>query len=390
MNLNMRLGPQIIIRGGITLFLVFYIIINHEIIFSSPIIKPVFVILVCLTAVTLIADPKNIEGFTELSKIYFWMVLMIVIADMTKNNQISMKRIYQLVTISSIIFLISLFVSQKFGIQTSKGYSNWGANTGAFAPHAVAISLCMILNVIVYFIGKQKKLSYFLLAIILCSLIVFSILNTYVRTAYLASVIALISLIVLTWNYNKGEGAKRQKLTLVVIFLVMSGIVVFQISTHRENYNKRFTDLSNLDEKYAAGRLEIWKDAIKTYQRYTIFEKILGGGIGISYKNQFLGTGKAGTHNDYIFILLSGGLLGIVLFVWLFIVIIRCLKCSKYGDRTPIIIGLSTVVTYLVASMTNNVQVYPSVMTYFCFLVGGAIGYYQSQEKKELSPKGTI
>ena len=167
-------------------------------------------------------------------------------------------------------------------------------------------------------------------------------------------------------------------MTLIIIV-----IVILQVSIHRENFNRRFADLSNIDENTGSGRLEIWKSSLKTYLSYTIFEKVLGSGMGIAYKNQ-VGTSEFATHNDYLFILLSGGLLGIALFVWLFILVIRCLMYPKYEDSTPMIIGWSTVVTYLVASMTNNVQGYPLVMTYFAFLVGGGIGHYQRYKYQTL------
>jgi O-antigen ligase len=370
---GLRLGPQIVIRGGLTVLLMFYLIANYKDISSIQIIKPIFAILALFSITTIIVDMRNSMAFSELAKIFYWLLLLVTIAKMTQNSQMTINKIYQSVTISSIMFLIILFVSQKLGMPRK-----------SFAPHAVAISLCMILNVIVYFIGKQKRPLYLLLAIIICILIVVSISNTYVRTAYSTSALALISLIVLTWIYSKGEEAKRQKLILTVMTLMIIVTVILQVSIHREDFNKRFADLSNLDEKTGSGRLEIWKSSYKTYLNYTIFEKFLGGGMVITYKNQFLGTGEFATHNDYLFILLSGGLLGIALFVWLFIVIVRCLMFSKNDDTTPMIIGWTTVVTYLVASMTNNVQGYPLVMTYFAFLVGGGIGHYQRYKYQTL------
>jgi len=123
----------------------------------------------------------------------------------------------------------------------------------------------------------------------------------------------------------------------------------------------------------------MYKAALKTYADYPIFKKIFGGGLGAGFA-YYPGRNLA-THNDYLNLSLSGGLVGIGLYFWLFMSLWKQIKSPGQNTSLPFIIAGCAIVIYLVAAITNNIMTYVSVMTYFSFLVGGAIGYGIKEER---------
>lgn len=123
------------------------------------------------------------------------------------------------------------------------------------------------------------------------------------------------------------------------------------------------------------------RSALRTYKGYSMPMKILGSGIGAAY--MYYGKFRA-THNDYIYVLLSGGLVGTVLYFWLLLELWKQTKPTGHSNHLPFIIASSTIVAYLIASMTSNVLASVPEMTYFSFIVGGAAGYYQ-RERQSIS-----
>jgi O-antigen ligase len=183
------------------------------------------------------------------------------------------------------------------------------------------------------------------------------------------------------WIYEKGEHSKRQKAVLCLALVITIGIVALYVSTHATSITQRFSDFSN-PARAGSGRLLIYKAAIASYQEYSIFGKLFGQGLGaaISY---YPGT-RISTHNDYISILLSGGLMGLVLYFFVFIELWRQVKSTAQNSHLPFVIAGTTIATYLVAAISDNVMQFVSPMTYFGFLIGGAMGYYGIEERGDI------
>ena len=144
--------------------------------------------------------------------------------------------------------------------------------------------------------------------------------------------------------------------------------------THMEQLVERFSDFTD-DEKIAgSGRAFIFLTALKNYAKFSILKKVIGGGfLAARIHGNFL----IALHNDYLSVLLAGGFVGIGLYLWLFISLWTQVKSTASHSYFPFIIAGCAIATYLVAAMTGNTWVDVPVMTYFSFLVGGALGYYQ-------------
>ena len=159
------------------------------------------------------------------------------------------------------------------------------------------------------------------------------------------------------------------------LFCESSSITFFNF----ESLIMRNRDL--LDEQtMGSSRLRIFQDALEVYADFPIPQKAIGGGIVA----ETLPSWGHDAHNDYLNVLLTGGLVGLLLHLWIFISLWRQVKSTVQDDYFPLIVSYCTIVIYAVGAMTYAVREYPNVMTYFSFLVGGALGYYQlSSSKRE-------
>jgi O-antigen ligase len=375
-----RFGPQILFRGGLTVLFIFYWLINQRNPFSFKVAVPMFVLLLLLAVTTIASGVEIQSGLVSLAKLAFWMFLLLIVADMVAQQEIELRVVYRCVIISVLIFAASLLISQLFFGARHVHYGV-GEFSGVFGGHNLALCLCMGLIVLLASAITQQSRLLMLLLFLLCSLTVVSILRTYVRTAYAASATVFLTFSLMFWIYEKGEHSKRQKAVLCLALVITIGIVALYVSTHATSITQRFSDFSN-PARAGSGRLLIYKAAIASYQEYSIFGKLFGQGLGaaISY---YPGT-RISTHNDYISILLSGGLMGIVLYFFVFIELWRQVKSTAQNSHLPFVIAGTTIATYLVAAISDNVMQFVSPMTYFGFLIGGAMGYYGIEERGDI------
>jgi len=376
---GLRFGPQILFRGGVTVLLIYYWLIKQRDLLVFKVARPMFILLSLLALMTLSSGIMVQLGLVNLAKLAFWMLLLLTVADMVTQKKIKLRIIYRCMMFSVLIFIASLLISEFWGIEVEgyRGY-NVGEVTGVFGPHSVVLCLSMGLVVVLALVTKQQNKLSVLLLWLFSVMIVISIGRTYVRTGYTAFISALFTLNFMFWRYGKHESSQQQKLILGATFTIIIGAITLYTLTHIEPLKERFSDFFDY-QRAGSGRFVMYKAALKTYADYPIFKKIFGGGLGADFA-YYPGRNLA-THNDYLSLLLSGGLVGISLYLWLFMSLWKQIKSSGGNTSLPLIIASCAIVIYLVAAVTNNVMTYMSVMTNFSFLVGGAIGYVSKEER---------
>ncbi len=347
--------------------------------------KPIFILIPLLIISILYSNSFIKGGIINLAKITLWMFLIITVADLVMQGKMQQKTIYIFTVISVILFVASLLFTQLFNRNrpTFIERSNYGVGefAGFFTYHSISIGLSIGLILVLFMAIKQRNIKNLIFLLILDILILINLMRTFVRSGYVCSVVGIITLAFMILRYEKGESAKQQKqLILVSLILVIIAGIIFGL-THFDALQKRFSDTSG------SGRKDVWTYAIKSYIRFPIINKLIGGGyiaIRSFYKDSTMGP-----HNGYLFFLLEGGILGLITYLWIFISILRQIKFNVQNDYSHFILSVSIIAMFLTGEMLNGVFNIPSVTAYLSFLVGGTLGYYlkfdyEDHENKKL------
>lgn len=383
-------GPQILFRGGLTVLLVSYWLIRHR----SPLIfkcaKPILMLLLLLAITTLSSSTLIQLGITSLAKLAFWMLLLLTLADLVVQENITLETIYRFVMLSLLLLIGCLLLSEFLfsrGLVYFRHRHDVGEITGLFAPHGVALSLSFGLTVILTSVIRQRTKLLLLLLLLFSLLTVISIFRTYARTGYTTSISILFSLSILLWRYGRGGDSRRQRLILGAIVIIIIGFAAMYAFTHTNSLKDRFSDFSDPNTA-GSGRLKMYRKALRTYADFPVFAKLFGSGFGASFSYYSDRDHILATHNDYLTILLAGGIVGMFLYIWIFAGLWGQIKITTGDEYLPVIIAGTCIVAYLVAAMTNGVMTSPSVMTYFSFIVGGSIGSCKAAAMEDIAPEG--
>ena len=364
-------GPQILVRGGLLMVVAFYWFANIDNMRFYRSARPILLLsaMLAMSAIVFAGNRDSRQEIAALSKITSWIFLTLTIADMVMQGKMKMKHIYLSVMLAFLISIVSLLGADLIGINV-RGRYGLGEISGAFAaPHGIAIGLSICIMIAIAIATRHRNTFVVLFLLFLCVLGLAAILRTYIRSGYVVFLAGIFMLHLMLWRYRKYKGARRQRVILAVISLIFAGVIVIYSILNIDVMEERFGDFSG------SGRTTVWLVALEYYGDYPIFAKLLGGGY--SSAGRFYHDTFTGTHNTFLLFLLYGGLLGLFLYLWIFVSLWREIKPSDQSDYLPSVIAGTTIVTFLVAEMVNGAIFHMSTVTYFAFVVGGAIGFYK-------------
>jgi O-antigen ligase len=269
--------------------------------------------------------------------------------------------------------MVVVVIAPFIGIDLGSFYGIGDAR-GPYGSHSLALCLSLGFIVALALCLTQKNRLFQSILLFFCLAAAISIARTYVRTGYLAFFTSLLVFTLFVWRYGKREIIlRRYRALLSLIFIVIIGAFCVYSFAHAEDFRERNRDLTSI-KTAGSGRMLIYRMAFKKYSDSSVFKQMFGGGLGDIY---FLfGSVLKVPHNDYLVILLAGGLVGLALHFCLLLGFWRQITFTARATYLPLIIGGTAIATFAVATMTNPVIGYMSVMTYFSFLTGGAIGHY--------------
>lgn len=370
---GLRFGPQILFRGGLTVLLAYYWLITQR----NPLaFRPAIpmLLLVLLLALSTLASGIGVQvGFITLAKHVYWMLLLLTVADMVAQGSMKLETIYRCVIISTLCFMAVVVTAPFIGIDLGSFY-DVGDARGPYGPHSLALCLCQGFIVALALCSTQKNRFFLSILLLFCVATAISIARTYVRTGYLSFFASLSIFTLFVWHYGKRETILlRYRALLSLVFIIIIGSLCVYSFTHAEAFKERNRDLSSI-ETAGSGRTIIYRKAVEKYSDSSIYQQVFGCGLGDMYF--LMGTELKVPHNDYFVFLLAGGLVGLALHIWLLVSLWRQIKLTARISYLPLIIANSVLGMLVVATMTNPVIGYMSVMTFFSFLVGGAIGHY--------------
>ena len=364
-------GPPILIRGGLLLLIAFHWFANIDNMRFYRSARPIIMLFVMLAASAIVfsGNRDSREEISTLAKITSWTFLILTVADMVMQGKMQINQIYISVMLAFLVSIASLLGASMIGINV-RGRYGLGEISGAFAaPHGVSIGLSICVMIAIAIATRHRNPFVVLSLFCLCVLGLTAILRTYIRSGYVVFIAGIFMLHLMLWRYRKYKGVRRQRVILALISLVFVGVVAVHSILNIETMETRLGDFGG------SGRVGVWLSAIEYYGDYSIFPKLLGAGY--SSASRFHHGAFMGTHNTFLLFLLYGGFIGLCLYLWIFASLWREIVPSDQSDYLPSVIAGTTIVTFLVAEMVNGAIFHMSTVTYFAFVVGGAIGFYK-------------
>ncbi|RLB01896.1 MAG: hypothetical protein DRG83_09405 [Deltaproteobacteria bacterium] len=380
------------ILGLVTIVLcILFIITNYQSIFSTSMARRISVAIFLLLVWYLLTAGLSDATFFNLkkwAKMASWLLLVpVAVVVFDSLEEISTLRRWAI--ISLVITLSSVLIANIFGVgpvaYANKGGLEQGFHLGYYASES-ALSLALAMAIPLLFLPYLKdhktkaKLSKFAFLLLLINFV--CILSIFVRASILAVLLGMIVYIFLS-RKNKSTGLSYLAATGIVVSII-AVIAVFSL-THQAQIKLRFTDVKSYQERkgeiesLGSGRVwllekyfEQWRSRGTVYQILGV-DTGTGGGQKIDYRL------SSGTHNDIMTMLFRGGIVGLILFVWLIWQIFRVLLTRLRGNPDDVshhlaVVGFSALAIYGIFIIHGGIyQILP--MSYFAMLIGTVAAY---------------
>lgn len=312
---------------------------------------------------TLLVD----NGISSLDNMIInFLMIIVFMAFKEKISKCSLNMIMRTLVICGIIVsLYAMIIQSAAFISVLKGfdiaYNSW-AYTSFLGQRNIFAGYCFVSSIgALYLLINEKGISNKIYFVVLL-LFGVQIFITNSRTA-------LISYIVLILNYIYLSKGRKTRLLLIFIAIIGS-FILFQNSTFSNALNRLFVHTTSSGIDSGVIRLDMWKGAIK----YS-FEKIgLIFGFGIYPMSVILldKFGYASTHNAYIDAILTGGIIYILIIMYIYYHSYKKIKvCSDRKYTTFMISALIAFMLYNIAEagMAIFTQNYFSITSTIIFIL---------------------
>ena len=212
------------------------------------------------------------------------------------------------------------------------------------------------------------------------ALSIYVIWNTYVRSAMLG--------FLTFWMFYLFRWRKRYFFAALIVLLALGfwqSTTVQSIFWQADTYDRART----LDTA-SSGRITLWSHNLKLFSKLPFYTKLLGSGIGSESKIVIGGKKEIwSSHNDYISLLMTLGVIGLLLYGAIFWALIIDIIRFRPRRQTQTIF-LSIVITFAVTSMVTNGYVFRFELSQmFWLLMGCSYSFNNEGSIHESIPAGT-
>ena len=334
-----------------------------------------FIVLVVIAFLYLFAlyyTNEHLDNFNDLFYFGFWGLYFLYM----KNNYCifekkicdNKKFLLKIVIIWNIIVFISLFFSSSYT-------HNWGeANyfrSFSNGEHRFASSCLFIISICWILSQLHKSKKYFVFAI----LPIISIYLSGTRT-YLGVLIILLTCIYYLMCKNKINFF----ITIIPILILLIFVITltpmgekFQ-NTNQDGYFGYLGTLTN-------GRSVFWSKDLEEFYKLPLHKKIVGNGFNFIYDiNEKAIGARIWAHNDYINILANFGIMGGLIYLYVFINFSN--NVLKTRNIHPLL-RFGYYLVYFINAMFNMVYVYTCSTLALPFILYSIV--YQSKRKNTVS-----
>lgn len=155
---------------------------------------------------------------------------------------------------------------------------------------------------------------------------VYCLYKTYARTAYIGLFLFILFSLL---GYSKR------------IFVLFIAFVLMFVALNYASVEELFTRTKDADiETASSGRTRIWEHNIQLFLKSSFENKMLGEGLGVKTKAVFGQEDEIwSSHNDYLHLLMQGGLIGLVLYLVIHLILIKDIIFAKISYKKKYFFG---------------------------------------------------
>jgi len=220
----------------------------------------------------------------------------------------------------------------------------------------------------------EKKLlrNVMIFAILICVLI------SMKRTAFIAVIGSLILFFVLKREkqLNKKSGVKLKNILYIILGIILIYLIYSFISDKLGfNILDRFNN-NNID--ISSGRFDIYRMVLDDFYISDIFQMFFGHG----YNSVVYLTGGLSAHNDFLEILYDFGIVGLMLYVFIYINLLSIYKVFKKNRYINSEAFLVSIFIFGVMCIASHLIFIPTYVVYLTLFWGLCINDFNNQLKK--------
>ncbi len=325
---------------------------------------------------------KDINAFTYEIKntlnTFYLPITLISFIDIFKQYKIEIdfKKIIYLISIYIILVLVPNIFNIGFN---SYAHSKLGKVGWFLSANAVGNILSIYTPLVIYYLLKSKTNIYLKIFLGISCLYVFLSMGTKVPILSLL-ICLIVNLIIYIIYLIKIKNIKNILLTVsIFIIITISSIVVVPKTSfykniqihknylHINSYTEVLTDYKLMDHFIFSQRLTFLNNTHKNYSKSTIYEKL----IGIGYIENYM-TDKVSIKTieiDYFEILYRNGILGFILYFYIFIIyLIESIKSLKEKNLINKEYKLSIFLVLILSLFSGHILVTPMVSIFVALL----------------------
>jgi len=208
---------------------------------------------------------------------------------------------------------------------------------------------------------------------------IYCLWHTYVRNGYLG--------LLLFWMIYLFRWKKRY---FIVFLIVLMGLGFWKSSTVQSVFWKADTwDREQNLNTASSGRIMLWSHNLNIFLEMPFYRKMIGSGLG-SESDRVIGKEDEiwSSHNDYITLLMTLGVIGLLLYISIFILLLLDIIFYSKHNRAQSIY-LSAIFVCLCTSMVTNGYVFRFETSQTFWLIIGC-AYNLTRETADQTNSGLI
>lgn len=287
-----------------------------------------------------------------------------------KNNEFMIKTV---MFIWSFLVGISIFMPSSYYIKEggARYFSSYTETIFRLAPTALFIEILALISIIIY---KHRKDIIYTFIPLFCGFMGSS------RTYF----VVIVTVFVICLYYFTST---KTRFALAAIPSGIIGVVLFGMSSMNEKvqYTLDESQFGDLLYRITSGRSLIWETILRAYKNLPFSKQFFGSGFGFTNRlsmaaaiNREVGLYA---HNDFVEILATHGILGIILYIFAFAILFSAFFKNK---KVPVFIWVLTIFSWAFNAFFNMFYWYTCAALSYPFLLA-AISL--AQEAKSLKNK---
>ncbi len=276
---------------------------------SLPVASIGAVLLVAIAAVKELLATNSIAPSSSgaYGQLLYWALLWAFVSLECRTSE-EARTILHGVAVCAILSSASILIGYCFGGLNPYADDGVSASAGWFntAKTITGVLLCGAIALL-YLGAARRPWIYAVLAALCCG----SSVLTYAR----AGAVALVLLLgwIVFWYATAGRKQRRSAVGAFLLIIVALGVVSIPALIHSTSFLNRWDDVQDF-EKGGSGRAAFWPIAIEDYKAAPAGNLLLGFGYECmaTMLNRDYGEDIRHTHNDFLDMLLVGGVAGVL------------------------------------------------------------------------------